>query len=108
MKLRGFLTITEKAPKEYDELKWKGDKALVLYRLGVNPLNRKEGVATRLMQFAEQLAFEQGIRFLKGDTSELNVGMNRLFIKLQYEKVGQISIGDKEFLFNCYEKELIE
>ena len=59
-----------------------------------------------LMQFAEQLAKERGIKFLISDTSELNVGMNRLFNKLQYVKVGQIQLSEKEFRFNCYEKEI--
>lgn len=58
------------------------------------------------MQFAEQLAREREIKFLKSDTSELNEGMNRLFNKLQYVKVGQVRLGDKDFKFNCYEKEL--
>lgn len=36
-------------------------------------MNRKDGIATRLMQFAEQLALERGIKFLKSDTSEIKL-----------------------------------
>jgi GNAT superfamily N-acetyltransferase len=104
--LKGFISINEECPQEYNELNWKAEDFLVIHRLAVNLANRKEGVATTLMQFAEQLAKERGIKFLKSDTSELNVGMNRLFNKLQYVKVGQIELGEKEFRFNGYEKEI--
>lgn len=104
--VKGFISINKDFPQEYSELKWKAEDFLVIHRLAVNPTNRKEGIATRIMQFAEQLAIEQGIKFLKSDTSEFNVGMNRLFNKLHYVQVGQIQLGKKEFRFNCYEKEL--
>ncbi|SOC40857.1 GNAT family N-acetyltransferase [Ureibacillus acetophenoni] len=104
--LKGFISINKEYPEEYNELNWKADDFLVIHRLAVNAANRKEGIATKLMQFAEQLAREREIKFLKSDTSELNEGMNRLFNKLQYVKVGQVRLGDKDFKFNCYEKEL--
>lgn len=104
--LKGFISINEDFPPEYNELNWKAKDFLVIHRLAVNQANRKEGVARMLMHFAEQVAKERGIKFLISDTSELNVGMNRLFNKLQYLKVGQIQLGEKEFKFNCYEKEI--
>ena len=104
--LKGFISINEDFPQEYSELNWKAEDFLVIHRLAVNPAYRKEGVATRIMHFAEQLAVERGIKFLKSDTSEFNVGMNRLFNKFYYVQVGQIQLGEKEFRFNCYEKEL--
>jgi len=105
--LKGFISINEDFPQEYNGLNWKAEDFLVIHRLAVNPANRKEGIATMLMQFAEQLAKERGNQFIKSDTSELNEGMNRLFNKLQYLKVGQIQLGTKDFKFNCYEKELV-
>ncbi|MGP4066047.1 GNAT family N-acetyltransferase [Oceanobacillus sp. M65] len=104
--LKGVISINEDFPPEYKDLNWKSEVFLVIHRLAVNPANRKEGVGMMLMQFAEQVAKERGIKFLISDTSELNTGMNRLFSKLQYKKVGQIQLGEKEFRFNGYEKEI--
>lgn len=104
--LKGFISINQDFAPEYHELDWEAEEFLVIHRVAVNPKSRQEGVATRLMQFAEQLSKERGMNFLISDTSELNTEMNRLFNKLEYVKVGKVSLDKEEFQFNCYEKKL--
>lgn len=104
--LKGFITIA-KDNSEYDELlKTTNKPAFILHRIAIKKEYRKEGIATILFNYAEELAKKDNIKLLKADTEEHNIKMNRLFTKLGYIKKGEFEYDDYPGHYIYYEKEL--
>lgn len=104
-KLVGFVCINKVEPVEYGELNWSLDEdAMVVHRMAVNPNYRRSGIGTELMKFADELASENNIRYLKTDTYSINTKMNAMFEKCGYNLIGEMSFLAKEKPFYCYEK----
>lgn len=77
---------------------------MVIHRMAVNPKFREQGVATKLMKFAEQLALDNNVLYLKTDTYSINTKMNSLFKKFDFNFVGEMIFLGKEKPFYCYDK----
>ena len=104
-RIMGFICVNYIEPVEYNDLNWsKDEKCMVIHRMAVNSECRNQGVGTKLMNFAEELAMKNGINYLKTDTYSINTKMNSLFRKFNYQLVGQMNFLGKEEPFNCYEK----
>jgi len=107
--LVGFVCVNKIEPIEYDGLNWSLNEAvMVVHRMAVNPSSRRSGIGTELMNFADELALKNNIRYLKTDTYSINTKMNGLFIRCGYKLVGEMSFLGKEKPFYCYEKVLNE
>lgn len=101
----GFVCINRLEPAAYAELSWSlGNDYLVLHRLAVSPLRQKSGIAWELLRFAEDLAREQQILYLKTDTNSMNRKAQGLLKKSGYRYVGEVRFRHKEKPFYCYEK----
>ncbi|MZQ76360.1 MAG: GNAT family N-acetyltransferase [Peptoclostridium sp.] len=101
----GFICINSVEAPEYSKLKWASDeKSIVVHRLAVNPEFRKQGIATRLLDFAETFALERRLNHIKTDTNSLNVKMDSLFKKRGYNVTGEVHFPGTEAPFVCYEK----
>ena len=106
--IKGFICVNYVEPKEYNDLKWSSiEKCMVIHRMAVNPIYRNNGIGSKLMNFAEELALKNGIKYLKTDTYSINIKMNSLFEKFNYKFVGEMQFLGKENPFYCYEKCLI-
>lgn len=106
-KLVGFICVNKVEPIEYNGLNWGlNDEAMVVHRMAVNPACRREGIGTELIKFADELALNNSIRYLKTDTYSLNIKMDALFKKSGYNFIGEMSFLGKEKPFYCYEKVL--
>ncbi|WP_368488838.1 GNAT family N-acetyltransferase [Clostridium sp. BJN0013] len=104
-KLAGFICINKVEPAEYNGLNWSLNKhCIVVHRMAVNSIYRRSGIGTKLMKFADKLALENNIGYLKTDTYSINMKMNALFKKCGYEFVGEMSFLEREKPFYCYEK----
>lgn len=78
--LIGFVCINDVQPDEYKEMNWISDEdALVIHRMGINPKYRRQGKAKNLIRYAENLAMDNGIMYLKTDTNSMNIKMYNLF-----------------------------
>ncbi len=64
---------------------------MVIHRMAVNPSFRKTGIASKLVDFAEKLAVENNVSYLKSDTYSINSKMNLLLIKCGFIKIGEMS-----------------
>lgn len=104
--LKGFITITKDNNEYNGLLKTTNKKANILHRLAIRKENRKEGIASKLFKYAEELAKENDIKILKADTEVHNIKMNTLFIKLGYIKKGEFEYDDYPGHYIYYEKEL--
>jgi ribosomal protein S18 acetylase RimI-like enzyme len=108
-KIAGFLCINRLQLDEYNTLKWSTDENfMAVHRVAVNPECRRMGVGSELLEFAEEYALENNVKYLKTDTHSLNTKMSNLFTKFDYDLVGEIKIPGKEKPFYCYEKVLDE
>ena len=107
--ITGLAAISTAREPEYERLSsWTGGStapAVVVHRLATHPEWRGRGVAAALMQQAEQFAAGLGIRNLRVDTNSANCATQRLFPKLGFSYVGDITLDLRPGLrFMCYEK----
>ena len=101
----GFVCINKIEPVEYTGLNWAlQEPCMVVHRMAVNKSFRRIGIGSELMDFADNFAKANNIRYLKTDTYSINTKMNALFEKCGYTFVGEMSFLGKEKPFNCYEK----
>jgi len=99
----GFICINSIEPAEYREVAWsRKTPALVLHRMSISSAKRNGGIGLALLHFAEQLAQEKGIDYLKTDTYSINTKANSNFKKFSYTFVGEMSFLSKEKPFYCY------
>jgi ribosomal protein S18 acetylase RimI-like enzyme len=108
--LAGVSALTMDQEPEYAEVGWDlGTKAIVVHRLAVDPAFRGAGVASALMQKAEEIALERRFAVVRVDTNTENTATQRLFPKLGYRLAGEIGLGMRPGLrFLCYEKTVAE
>ena len=105
--LIGFVCINDVQPDEYKEMNWISDEdALVIHRMGINPKYRRQGKAKNLIRYAENLALDNGIMYLKTDTNSMNIKMYNLFKKCGFRFVGQMKFMGKTDVFYCYDIKL--
>lgn len=104
-RVTGTITIDNNEPLEYKGISWRNEgPAYTFHRLAVNPLERGKGIASRLINFAEKIALENNIAYIKVDTYSLNVKAQGLFLKKGYRKVGELYFQGKRHPFFCYDK----
>jgi len=104
----GFTAITTDQEAEYAHVGWNiNEPAIVTHRLAVSIHHRRQGIAEALLNQAEVVAKERGIRILRIDTNSNNKATRLLFPKLGYEYAGEIGLKFRPNLrFYCYEKVL--
>lgn len=102
----GIISLNEDQSSEYSELEWlitKG-KILVIHRLAVNPRWQRQGVARRLMDFAENYAADKGYSGIRLDAYSGNPRALNLYERRGYQKIGQVFFPRRELSFYGYEK----
>ncbi|MGD0442667.1 MAG: GNAT family N-acetyltransferase [Edaphobacter sp.] len=106
--IAGIAAVTMDQEPDYAQVGWDIDEpAIVVHRLAVDPAFRGAGVASALMQKAEDVAVERGVSVLRVDTNTQNEATQRLFPKLGYQFSGEIGLQFRPGLrFYCYEKRL--
>nr|WP_251025973.1 GNAT family N-acetyltransferase [Bacillus sp. ISL-47] len=103
----GSITVDQVQAEEYRGAGWRKDApCYVFHRLAVDPEIRGEGIASKLIKFAESYAVDQGVTYMRTDTYSLNKKAQSLFEKNGYIKVGTIYM-DRDYPFYCYDKFLV-
>ena len=102
----GVTAITTDQSPEYAEVGWDiTEPAIVTHRIAVSIHHHRQGIAKLLLQQAEIVALNSGIKILRVDTNSNNKATRLLFPKLGYEFAGEISLSRRPNLrFYCYEK----
>jgi GNAT superfamily N-acetyltransferase len=106
--IAGVAAITTDQSPEYVGVGWNiHEPAIVIHRLAVDPEYRGAGIASALLQRAEQVARDRGITRLLIDTSAENEPAQRLTIRSGYKFAGEIMLHFRPGLrVFCYEKSL--
>ena len=91
----------------YRDIKWlKSDsKNLYIHRLAVHPTFQKKGVASKMMDFAENYAKINNFNSVRLDTFSQNPRNNKFYKSRKYIKLGDVYFPKQSsFPFHCYEK----
>ncbi|ANS74351.1 GCN5 family acetyltransferase [Paenibacillus yonginensis] len=104
----GMMVLDENQDDQYAGIDWQQKQGpnLIMHRLAVDPNAQGQGIASKLIAFAERYALENGYRSLRLDTYEKNRTAQGLYLKLGYEIRGKINYPGREADFPVFEKVL--
>jgi ribosomal protein S18 acetylase RimI-like enzyme len=104
--IKGFFVLNEYQDKEYAELDWqyKAGKHLVIHRLCVSPKYKGKGIATSLIEYADEYGRRNKYSAIRLDTFIDNKRACSLYDKEGYSVVGTVVF--KKGVFYCFEKKL--
>ena len=101
--IAGIVALDDRQPPEYEAVPWAyPGRALVVHRLTVHPAYQGQGVASALMQFAEQEIAPGSCEVLRLDAFEENPAALALYERRDYRYAG--SVRFRKGLFRCCEK----
>jgi GNAT superfamily N-acetyltransferase len=104
--LIGLMVLTDVMDDEYLEVEWLSQSGnnLYVHRLAVDPLHQNKGIASRLMDFAEDFARRKGYESVRLDTFSQNLKNNYFYQKRLYKKLSDVYFPKQsEHAFHCYE-----
>lgn len=108
--IAGSIILNNEPEEAYNQAKWKVDtdykEILIVRTLVVHPDFMDQGIASRLMDFSKEYAYEQKIKSIRLDVSVNNTAAIKLYEKHGYEYIGTVDLGlDYEHLkwFRLYE-----
>lgn len=105
--LMGIIVLTEDMDDVYEPIEWltPNGKNLYVHRLATNPVNWGKGDGRQLMEFAEDLAKENGSISVRLDTFSQNPRNLKFYENRGYTRLGNVYFPKKsEHPFYCYEK----
>lgn len=105
----GTITIDSNQDVQYKNVHWKypTDTCYVIHRLGVHPSYQGRKISKTLCLYAEHLALQNQIQYIRLDAYSLNPISNNLYASLGYHLAeGVCFFHGNEAPFNCYEKEI--
>ncbi len=108
--IAGTITVDTKQDAQYEKVLWKfpTDVCAVIHRLGVHPSFQGRGISKTLCLFAEHLALQKNIHYIRLDAYSLNPISNKLYTSLGYHLAdGVCHFHGNEAPFFCYEKKLV-
>lgn len=97
----GYAAIVLAGEPAYEQIadKWQtDDRYVVVHRLCVDSVARRQGIAQQLMQHAAHIAREHGISAFRIDTHKGNIRMLDMMQRLGFKHVGKIvyESGERE------------
>jgi GNAT superfamily N-acetyltransferase len=102
----GTVVLNEYQDPEYAAVAWLAHaRPLVVHRVMVAPASQGQGIAQRLMVFAEQHARTLGYESIRLDAFTLNPRALRLYERLGYDARGTVRL--RKGIFLCFEKLLM-
>lgn len=102
--------LNEEQPEEYGFLPWTygSGRVLTIHRLCVHPDWQGQGLASRLLAFAEEHAAGHGYAAIRFDVYSGNPRALALYERHGYQRVeGAVYFPRRELPFYCYEKEVV-
>lgn len=100
------IVLNDYQEPEYGDVPWAypGERILVVHRLCVHPDSQGQGVASRLMDFAEELGQTDGCAAIRLDAFTQNPTAVSLYEKRGYRKAGIVKFRKGPFF--CFEKRI--
>ncbi len=107
-KLAGVISFDNCQEPEYNFVHWKYNSGsiAVVHRLAVHPTLQGQGLASKLMAFAEKTIAEKGFYSIRLDAYSGNSMLLEYYKKLGYQKAGEIYFPSRDLPFICFEKQV--
>jgi GNAT superfamily N-acetyltransferase len=105
---KGMITLNEQEPEDYKKLSFNssGKKPLFLQNIAVHPRWQGMGIATQLVNFAQQVAREKGYDCLRLDVFKPSDKARQLCEKQLFKEVASFHSAFQQIPFVCYEKQV--
>jgi ribosomal protein S18 acetylase RimI-like enzyme len=107
MDIKGIVVLNEDQDEEYAEINWstsEEDRNLVVHRLAVHPKHQGQGIARKLMDFAEEFARSQMYAAIRLDTFSQNPRNQKFYKNRGYTELGAVYLKyKKDHPYFCYE-----
>lgn len=102
----GMISLNTEEKPEYKTIHWSetSSKPLIAQRLIVHPNWRNQGIAKKLLAFAEEHARENGFTSLRLDVFAENEEAVALYHHLNFSMLGEIKFHYQQVPFYCFEK----
>ena len=106
----GVINISHIEELEYKTIVWSDNngKCLVIHRLAIHPKNQKQGLAGKLMGFAESFAIENGYTSIRLDAYSGNERVLRFYENRGYQKRGEVNFSGRALPFFLLRKRNIK
>ena len=105
-KIASIFVLNQEYDEEYNNMNWqyKDMSFFIIHRLCVNPKFQNQRIGTKTMLIIEKLLRSEGIETIRLDAFSLNPFALKMYEKLGYTKVGEVSW--RKGLFYLYEKKI--
>jgi len=100
----GTITLNQFESPEYECINWTCDSFIVVHRLAVDPTYQGNGIARRLMDFAENHCSTNSIKSVRLDTYTGNKRNLKFYHNRGYNKLGEVHFRGILDPFDCFEK----
>lgn len=104
--VQGTIVISTLMDEEYIPIKWltPNGNSTYIHRLSVHPELQGQGLAQKMMDFAEAYSRENGFVSVRLDTFSQNKRNQRFYEQRGYQKLGDIHFPKQsDHPFHCYE-----
>jgi ribosomal protein S18 acetylase RimI-like enzyme len=100
------VVLDTKQSSKYAALKWgdKQEKPACIHRLAVRPEYQGKGLGKQLLQFAEDLARQQGRTSIRLDVFTGNPSAVSMYSRAGYQQVGEVLFPFRQVPYMCFEK----
>ena len=103
----GCIMFSSRKDDVYKTVNWitEDEYSLYIHRLAVHPIFQKRGIATKMMDFAEDFAKSNNYISIRLDTFSQNPRNNKFYKSRGYSKLDDVYFPKQsQFPFHCYEK----
>ncbi len=103
-----YMQICGRQDLEYKAIPWKlqTEKVLTVHRLAIRPEFQGQGIAHKMMNFAEQFATEHSFEAIRLDAYSKNLIALNFYQNKGYYICGETYFPHREYPFYCFEKPL--
>jgi GNAT superfamily N-acetyltransferase len=105
---KGMVTLDTQEPEEYKGIQWANEarKPLFMHRLAVHPNWQGQGIARKLMTFAEEYARKNGFDALRIDVFSDSHHARNLCKKNSFTEAGNFLSFFQQQPFICFDKKI--
>ena len=106
--IAGLVTINSPQENKYKSISWLFEEksSLVIDRLAIAPVWQGQGLAKRLMGYAQELGLKGGFKSIRLDVYSGNDRVIEFYEKIRYLKRCEIFSPGRALPFYCYEKRI--
>ncbi|MBN1214036.1 MAG: GNAT family N-acetyltransferase [Candidatus Lokiarchaeota archaeon] len=110
-KIIGSVSLNQEQSIEWNIISWEGDieSSLLIHAMIIDPTQQGNGYGSKLLEYCENYAKNQGLKYIRLDAFTKNKISNKLYLTRDYKNLGTVIFRFKpenNQEYYCYEKEL--